>query len=514
MRRHSAFFVSKRFLSFSLLCSLLGACGPTEVPVEAAPREEASPLVLAGCGDQTCSTGESCTACPADCGVCAAGSLDLWVPRPHNPAFTTPGGTFSTEVRGPSTLSATAFTAALRNELRSWPATVTQATYGAIHHGKETGWRLTLSTPADLPPELFDVEIVHAAGGGTKSERSLQVVKSFEENFYILHISDQHVGDLTATKPNGSTAAGNGSKAAMAWAAPVFNVINPRLVLITGDNNQIYYEANSWGGMDLSTRRLRMWREGLRDWRVATASTTGNHDVGYTNYIYSAEWRQVYEREIGQRVYSFRMGSFYVMSNELTYREYTDWARADFRATFTDPSVKYRLVAQHYPDAWIDVADATYPANLLLVGHNHTTTVLGTTPFPKLSVATAQNHYTSAFFNFERTSSGWQTPQAANHGAGKNVFSLYGDWGTPKVSLAFDRANDGTQTTNVARVVNSLPLNFYNGRVKFVMARGNYTVTGGTVEAKYDVAGTKTAVLVKVNIPSSGNATVSIAPAP
>ncbi|MFP2903889.1 DNRLRE domain-containing protein [Pyxidicoccus sp. 3LFB2] len=467
------------------------------------------------CGDQTCGTGESCTGCPADCGVCAAGSLDLWVPRPHNPAFTTPGGTFSAEVRGPSTLSSTGFAAALRNELRSWPATVTAATYGPIHHGKENGWRLTLAAPADLPPELFDVEIVHATGPGTKSERSLQTVKSFEEPFYILHISDQHVGDVTATKPNGATNPGNGSQDAMKWAAPIFNVINPRFVVITGDNNQIYYGAESWGGMDLSTRRLKMWREGLKGWRVATASTTGNHDVGYTSYISSAEWRPVYEREIGQRVYSFRMGSFYVMSNELTYQEYTPWAQQDYQATFSDPTVKYRLVAQHYPDAWIDVATATHPANLLLVGHNHSTTVLGTTPFPKLSVGSAQDYYQSAFFNFERTATGgWQTPQASNHGTGKNVFKLFGDWGAPKVALTFDRANDGTQTTNVGRVANALPLNFHSGRVKFVMARGRYALSGGTVEAQYDVPGNKTAVLARVNIPASGNAAVTITPVP
>jgi hypothetical protein len=467
------------------------------------------------CGDQTCGTGEACTTCPADCGVCAAGSLDLLVPRPHNPAFTTPGGTFSAEVRGPNTLSATAFAAALRNELRSWPATVTSATYGPIHHGKENGWRLTVSAPADLPPELFDVEVTHATGPGTKSERSVQGVKSFEEPFYILHISDQHVGDVTAARANGATNPGNGSVDAMQWAAPILNVINPRFVLITGDNNQIYYSQNSWGGMDLSTRRLQMWRNGLRSWRVATASTTGNHDVGYSSYISSAEWRQVYEREIGQRAYSFRMGSFYVISNELTYQEYYPWAKADFQATFSDPTVKYRLVAQHYPDAWIDVADATYPANLMLVGHNHSTTVLGTTPFPKLSVASAQDYYTSAFFNFERTATGgWQTAQASNHGTGKNVHKLFGDWGAPKVALTFDRANDGTQTTNVARVTNALPLNFYTGRVKFVMARGNYTVAGGTVEARYDVPGNKTAVLAKVNLPASGSATVTITPAP
>lgn len=472
-------------------------------------------VVSTGCGDQTCSAGEACTTCPSDCGVCTATGLDLWVPRPHNPAFTTPGGSFSTEVRGPNTLSPTGFAAALRNELRSWPATVTAATYGPIHHGKENGWRLTVGTPAGLPPELFDVEVVHATGPGTKSERSLQVVKSFEEPFYILHISDQHVGDVTATKPNGATNPGNGSQDAMKWAAPIFNVINPRFVLITGDNNQIYYGQDSWGGMDLSIRRLKMWREGLKGWRVATASTTGNHDVGYQSYVSSAEWRPVYEREIGQRVYSFRMGSFYVMSNELTYRDYTDWARADFQSTFTDPGVKYRLVAQHYPDAWIDVADATYPANLLLVGHNHTTTVLGTTPFPKLSVGSAQNYYTSAFFNFERTGTGgWQTPQASNHGTGKNVFTLFGDWGAPKVSLTFDRANDGTQTTNVARVANALPLNFHSGRVKFVMARGRYALAGATVEAQYDVPGNKTAVLGKVNIPASGSAAVTITPAP
>jgi hypothetical protein len=61
-------------------------------------------------------------------------------------------------------------------------------------------------------------------------------------------------------------------------------------------------------------------------------------------------------------------------------------------------------------------------------------------------------------------------------------------------------------------ITNDLPQNFYDGRVRFVLSRGVYrTVKNGEILSEYDSADkTKTAVLVRVNIPAKGSVTVSI----
>lgn len=68
--------------------------------------------------------------------------------------------------------------------------------------------------------------------------------------------------------------------------------------------------------------------------------------------------------------------------------------------------------------------------------------------------------------------------------------------------------NDGSAFGNEATITNRVPLNFYDGRVKFLMAKGNYSVTGGQVLAQYDYRdGARTAVIVRVDIPcGSGSA--------
>ena len=67
-------------------------------------------------------------------------------------------------------------------------------------------------------------------------------------------------------------------------------------------------------------------------------------------------------------------------------------------------------------------------------------------------------------------------------------------------------------TTNSVTIVNDLPQNFYDGRVRFVLNKGTYrTVENGTILSEYDCDNdTKTAVLVRVNIPTSGSITVRI----
>ena len=67
-------------------------------------------------------------------------------------------------------------------------------------------------------------------------------------------------------------------------------------------------------------------------------------------------------------------------------------------------------------------------------------------------------------------------------------------------------------TAGSVTIINDLPQNFYDGRVRFLLDKGVYhTIANGTILSEYDCAhGTKTAVLVRVNIPANNSITVGI----
>jgi len=78
--------------------------------------------------------------------------------------------------------------------------------------------------------------------------------------------------------------------------------------------------------------------------------------------------------------------------------------------------------------------------------------------------------------------------------------------------VEFASLNDGSAFGNEATITNRVPLNFYDGRVKFLMAKGNYSVTGGQVLAQYDFQdGARTAVIVRVDIPAALEAPQAVA---
>lgn len=72
------------------------------------------------------------------------------------------------------------------------------------------------------------------------------------------------------------------------------------------------------------------------------------------------------------------------------------------------------------------------------------------------------------------------------------------------VECNYYNANDGTADFNIATVTNKIDFNFYDGRVKFIMPVGDYTVSGGTKLAQYNSYDNKyTIVLAKVDIPAA-----------
>lgn len=440
----------------------------------------------------------------------------ILTPRSHNPAFVEPGGTFVVEVRDSLTSSLPGWKSKLRNDLSEWTIEIKSVTPAKIHHGTEEGLKIEVVIPKGTPPELMELILCHPSGRTYSSPRAVSIVPDFEEDFYIIHQSDQHMTIDKAVEPGGKSSAkwGNGSKEALEWLTPILNIINPRFLLHTGDNTQVYHEPDLWVGIEESEIRMKKFIEGISGYQVPTVCIPGNHDMGFAGYIENPEWRTIYHRVIGQSAFSFTMGSFYFLGSEWTNHQFLDWAKNDYLSTYSVPTIKYRLLASHYydgVDARTTIATAEKPADLLLVGHIHRTRILQEDPYYVLSVGTAQDHQRGAIFYFKRDSKGWTTEQPLSHAEGKNVHRLVGDYGLPTVSSRFSIDNNGTAESNNVSITNNLPLHFYNGRIRFLMEQGNYRVEGGEILSTYDYDnGEKTAVIVKVDIKENSVTELSI----
>ncbi|OIO03648.1 hypothetical protein AUJ67_00605 [Candidatus Desantisbacteria bacterium CG1_02_49_89] len=434
------------------------------------------------------------------CGImtakCAGAAIEIWAPRQANPAFAEPGKDIIAEIRGDAGLSASLWSASLENDLRTWNCSVTYVAYGIINRGTENGWNLTVRVPADAPPELFKLNISHTAGGSASWINSVSVVRDFETSFYIIQLTDEQIDKDAAVEANGHRSAG-----LIGWAAPVVNLINPRLVLNTGDEVD-----DAWTNTD---NKFTWYTTAKTVYRVPCVTVKGNNDDGV-----NAKWESCF----GQRSFSFIMGSFYVLAHDFTDGTLKTWAASDYNTNWNDPSIKYRLIAQH---AWTDanpsafIPDTDKPCDLMLMGHTHANGIKQSNPYYAVYTQSAENYANGGFFEFVKSGSGWScSSPLSGHAGGSDNIQLVGDWGAARVSAAHALPDDGTQTANTITVLNKIQRNFYDGRVRFLLASGRYAVNGGEKIAEYGYAGgTKTAVLARVNIPQAGasDATVTLA---
>jgi hypothetical protein len=264
-----------------------------------------------------------------------------------------------------------------------------------------------------------------------------------------------------------------------------------------------------------------MYKDCHTGYRVAYVETPGNHDVTPPKKVLKGspiDWHpisaRIYEQQFGQRSYSFRMGDFYVLMHDWSDAGLKAWAAKDYETALDDPTIKFRLIGQHYYTKWSGAPtgnDAFRPdkCDLMLIGHGHKTVTVQTSPYYIYMDRAAFFWGTAGFFNFERTADGWTCDQTvAPRDEARDVWPLFTDNGAAKNVRASQP--DTMNLTNSVTIINDLPQDFYDGRVRFLLNKGDYrTVENGTILSEYDCANaTKTAVLVRVNIPARGSITV------
>jgi hypothetical protein len=462
----------------------------------------------------------------------------LWRPRFATPAIVslaTPADRqFTAEIKASAT--AKNWSLSISNDLREWPCQVISGKYSRINRGTEPGWQIKASIPAETPPELFT--LVAACNELTAVQgQSVSVAPNFTDDFYILHLSDEQIVNEKHTNPSGQFYGSVGTAEEMKWMQEPINLLNPRFVIITGD--QVDYNGaldgwnnwHNWGyepgqhrrftekeTTDIQMRLIGMYKDSHLGYRVPYVEAPGNHDVPPTDKLLLGSTRKwhpiavpIYESEFGQRSWSFRMGDIYVLLHDWTERSLQTWAAQDYAKSLNDPTIKFRIVGQHFNT---DKAFIPQTCDLMLVGHGHTTATLQSAPYYIYEDGPTFKYGTGGFFNFRRNGSGWTCDQTtAPRDVKKDVWKLFGDHGTPR-AVRSNRTDSMNISENSITITNSLPQTFYDGRVRFLLPKGKYAATNGKILAQYDCQqATKTAVLVKVPIPATSSTTITISPA-
>ncbi len=472
-------------------------------------------------------------------GESRAASFDdsaIWRPRLASPALVALDGVtnrvFTVEVRAePST---TQWSLVLTNDLRSWKCELESAVYSRINRGTEPGWLLRGRVPGDISPELFNL-VVTCSQGAAQQPQAVSVSPAFSDDFYLIHLSDEQIVNEKHTDPSGQYWHTVGTQEEMHWMQEPLNLIHPRLVLVTGD--QIDYNGaldgwNNWPNWGYAPSRERnfnsnetaaiefrlgkMYKECHRGYRIPFVECPGNHDVTPLNKKLKGtelRWHShsvaTYENEFGQRTFSLRMGGVYILMHDWSEPALQAWAAADYQSSLNDPSISFRIVGQHFNT---DHAFVPERCDLMLIGHGHTTATVSSSPYFVYEDGPSFSYGKGGFFNFRHSQTGWRCDQTvAQRDVAKDVWGLFTAHGAEK-KVRCDQPDSMNLTAHSITITNDLPEDFYDGRVRFIAEQGVYSaVENGVILAQYDcLQGTKTAVLVKVNIPARGSVVVTL----
>jgi hypothetical protein len=468
----------------------------------------------------------------------------LWRPRFATPvivALDSPADrTFTAEVKVSS--SARDWSASIANDLKAWPCEVVSATFASIDNGSEPGWQIKIRVPADASPELFTLNVACNKCAASQPQ-AVSVISDFAADFYILHESDEQIVNQYHTDPSGQYYKMVGTWEELKWMQQPVNLINPRFVLVTGDQIDFNGALDGWNNWDnwgytphgqkifsfqetsnLELRLSKLYLDSHQGYHVPYVETPGNHDVTPPGKLLSGsaiDWHpisvRIYEQLFGQRTYSFRMDDFYVLMHDWSDAALKGWAAKDYEAALNDPAIKFRLIGQHYHAKWDGAPTGNYPftptnCDLMLIGHDHRTLTVRTSPYYIYMDGATFFWGRAGFFNFRRNSDGWTCDQTQGpRDVKKDVWGLFTDHGAID-NVRADQPDTRYITNNFVTITNDLPEEFYDGRVRFVLPKGKYEeAVNGTILARYDcLNNTKTAVLVKVDIPANGSITVSI----
>jgi predicted MPP superfamily phosphohydrolase len=401
--------------------------------------------------------------------------------------------------------------------------------------------KIRVRVPESTPEELYSLAI-YSAGETFISPKSVKVVRQFNPSHCFIHISDPHISrQWVGTAENGYAK----ELELLDRFVEVANIIAPDFIIVTGDVIHQYtlFDADStgWGGTKnydpdqrpLAEEKYKNYFEGAKGFsgihglNSPVFSLPGNHDfygVSRTDHLAMAsQWNHM----CGKRVYGFSYaGTRVIAADDFLGDPITDIPDTlpmsglqgkVFKAFFDENGPgKFRILAQHRPDRVDTVFLNKFKINILLNGHLHNpfSETVGNTP--TLSIRPGTVCRSGEISRWKETLGFFRIFTIKEDTFGFSpALRICKDPTVPyeelkmNLTLNFLNPNDGNFRSNEAILSNAFELDLPKCKIRFVMEKGEYSVSGGTIQ-QIIVTDTLSIVDVYADVPANTTKKVNI----
>ena len=374
-------------------------------------------------------------------------------PLTTRPAVLKAGETLSVLCKAPA--SASGWTAQI-----STPYNSVSLTPAAVYNSATGVWTLSSVIPADTPFELYDLKVTASGGISDDVVHAVKILSEYRDTYYFAHVADLHMpsvawqGYIDYEDKN--------SAAEFIQILQELSVINPEFVLQTGD-----IVDNG-----LQEDQFQICQEIFNDAKVPIFATAGNHDVWHDGHTY---WNRYFNPVMN---YSFNYGEHHFSGMEMylvptvTFTaQQMQWLQDDLYQS-VQRNDKMRMLFYHYDESEQINGDFCddFEVDLTVFGHTHENAVFTNGSRPTIHLNTAATMNDQGNYRIIKVSN--------------DRVQQYPLMKFKKLTTTFLSANDGSNWTNKATIVNNNNVSFENGLIKFLMQKqsAGYNVTGGTVE--------------------------------
>lgn len=377
-------------------------------------------------------------------------------------------------------------------------------------------WKIAAILPDVDLYEIYDLA-VKATGLEDTTRHAVKVIPKYKDDFYFVHITDSHLPTHFYYYEQGADT-DSSEIVDLRSVIEDINIINPEFVLFTGD-------LVNEGELEdyLSRRYYSRAQRVLEEFNVPVYLTSGNHDIGGWKSTPPPDGtaRRTWWKFFGWKRlenppqaspyytqdYSFDYGNIHFTGLE-AYLNYDGW-RSDIYGSqsFTSSQITWlksdlksagnkTKVLFYHSDFSNQINLLTLGADMSLAGHTHGNRDDWTHPYSIITAAVCDGRRN---YRLIRVSSGNLSP-SKTVSAGANGSNL---------AVSYSPANDGTNLSITAEIVNKLNERFEHSMLKFIMPKipGIPHVEGGRLE-QVDTAGQYSIWYVGVDIMPSSQQTV------
>ncbi|TCC98203.1 metallophosphoesterase family protein [Pedobacter psychroterrae] len=404
-----------------------------------------------------------------------------------------------------------------------------------------TNNKIWVAVPAGRPEDMYDL-VVYTAGTVEVSRRSVKLLREFSAKHSFIHITDTHVSRNWVGPADDGFAE---ELQLLDRFITVANIISPDLVVVTGDLIHDYTrfnkDARGWGGDTIKgytklptiEEKYRNYFEGAKGYRgvqyinAPVFSVPGNHDFyGMKEDDHpakAAQWNVLCGIRVSGLAYAgtrFMFIDDYLGDpvNDIPNKKPMSGLQGKALHNFLNTYGKgqLRIMAQHRHDRADTAFINQQKVGLIVNGHIHTphADTLGRTPTirirPGVVARSGENHRWEKILGLFRIIriDGEKFEYSEPLRFCSNPIETY-DKIKLNLTLNFKAGNTGTAVSNEAIIDNKLSALLPSCRVRFVMKKGVYTVTGGLVHQQFD-SGAYSIVDVKADVQANAIKKVSI----